>query len=141
MALMVNEHIALGEDELSEQFFQCSGPGGQHVNKTESGVRLLFSVVNSPSLPEGVRARLLRQAKGSIDGEGTLAVTATRFRERERNRMDARRKLAALIAQATIVPKHRVPTRPGKGAIKRRLDVKARRSETKQTRRKPGHDD
>lgn len=139
--LTVNEFIAIPEDELSEQFFQCSGPGGQHVNKTESGVRLLFPAASSRALPEGVRARLLRLAKGQLDSEGVLAVTATRFRERERNRIDARRKLAALVAQATIVPKRRLATRPGQAAVKRRLEVKSRRAMTKQGRRKPDHED
>lgn len=139
--LTVNETIAIPEEELSEQFFQCSGPGGQHVNKTESGVRLLFAVATSCALPEGVRARLMRLAKGQMSAEGLLAVTATRFRERERNRVDARRKLAALIAQATIVPKRRLATRPGKAAVKRRLEIKSRRSQTKQTRRKVDRED
>ncbi len=139
--LIVNETIAIPEEELSEQFFQCSGPGGQHVNKTESGVRLLYAVADSRALPEGVRARLLRLAKGQLSAEGVLAVTATRFRERERNRVDARRKLAALVAQATIVPKRRLATRPGQAAVKRRLEIKSRRSQTKVGRRKVDRED
>ena len=57
--LIVSHTISLPESELVERFLRADGPGGQHVNRTESAVELRFDVVGSPSLPEAIRERLV----------------------------------------------------------------------------------
>jgi ribosome-associated protein len=57
--LIVSHSISVPESELVERFLRADGPGGQHVNRTESAVELRFDVVHSPSLPEAIRERLL----------------------------------------------------------------------------------
>ena len=57
--LSISPSITLPESELVERFLRADGPGGQHVNRTESAVELRFDVINSPSLPEEIRVRLL----------------------------------------------------------------------------------
>ena len=96
--LIVNSRIAIAERELEEHFIRSSGPGGQNVNKVASAVQLRFDVRASPSLPEYVRAALL-QGSG-ITGDGVLVITAQRFREQERNRADARDRLAEIVRRA-----------------------------------------
>ena len=127
--------IVIPESELEEQFIRSSGPGGQNVNKVSSAVQLRFDVRHSPSLPEMVRSQLLKL--GSVTRDGVLVITAQRFREQERNRADARERLAALIAEAAVPPKPRRATRVPKSSKRKRLDNKKRRAEIKRGRGRP----
>ena len=136
--LKIDARLAIDESELEEKFVRSSGPGGQNVNKVATAVQLRFDVRNSPSLPEPIRQRLLHIAANRISTEGVLTIEANRFRTQERNRQDARDRLADLIRQATIRPKPRRPTKPSQAARRRRLDNKRRRSQLKQSRRSTG---
>jgi ribosome-associated protein len=129
------------EEELEERFIRASGPGGQNVNKVATAVQLRFDVVASNSLPEPVKQRLMRLAGRRLTDEGVLLIEASRFRSQDRNREDARARLSALIAEASVAPKPRRPTRPSAGAKKRRLKEKSQRGALKASRAKPSADD
>ena len=135
--LHVTPDIALHENELTWRFVRASGPGGQNVNKVSSAVQLRFDVHGSASLSDAVRARLLRLARNRINREGVLVIEARRFRAQERNREDARARLAALIGRAAQAPKPRLATRPPAVSKRRRAEDKRRRALLKQTRREP----
>jgi ribosome-associated protein len=134
VALHITPDIAIDEDELSERFVRSPGPGGQNVNKVATAVQLSFDVRNSPSLPAAVRARLERLAGSRLDTAGVLTIHAHRHRTRERNRADARERLAELIAKASHVPKPRRPTKPSRAAKARRVDEKKQRAGIKRMR-------
>jgi ribosome-associated protein len=138
--LKISDTLSIDETELSERFVLSSGPGGQNVNKVSTAVELRFSVRESPSLPDGLKARLIRIAGSRMTQEGVLVIDAQRFRSQQRNRDDAVERLFEMIRTAAEVPKPRRPTRPSLGAKKRRLESKAVRSGTKTMRRKPEHD-
>jgi ribosome-associated protein len=97
-------------------------------------VELRFDAAGSPSLPEDLRARLLARRDRRITDEGVVVISAQRFRTQDRNRDDARERLAALIVAAMHVPKKRIATKPSRGAKERRLGAKRERSTIKSGR-------
>ena len=132
--LEITPQLAIPDDELVERFVRASGPGGQNVNKVSSAVELRFDAAGSPSLPEDLRARLLARRDRRITDEGVVVISAQRFRTQDRNREDARERLAALIVAAMHVPKKRIATKPSRGARERRLGAKRERSTIKSGR-------
>jgi len=133
--LNITPSIVIDENEIQLDFIRASGPGGQYVNKAATAVQLRFDVHNSPSLPADVRQRLMRLAGSRMTEEGTLIITAQRFRSQERNRQDAVDRLVRLIRKAAEKPKLRRKTKPSRSARQRRLDAKRRRGKTKRLRR------
>ncbi len=133
--IQITPSLAIDESEIQEDFIRTSGPGGQNVNKVATGVQLRFDVVNSPSLPEEVRERLIRLAGRRISKEGILRIDARRFRTQEQNRRDALDRLIKLIRKASEEPKPRRKTKPSPASKERRLEIKRHRSEIKRTRR------
>jgi ribosome-associated protein len=134
----IDHRVSLDEGELQFDFVRSSGPGGQNVNKVSTAVRLRFDVMNSPSLPEDVRERLVRLAGRRITADGVLTLQAQSSRTQEANRREAVDRLVELIRKACERPTPRRPTRPTKASRTRRLESKRQRSETKARRRSPG---
>ena len=135
--IRVTHRISLDESELHEDFVRASGPGGQHVNKTETAVQLRFDVRSSPNLPDDVKARLAKLAGSRMTQDGVLILVADNYRSQLRNREDALERLIDLIRDAAVPPKPRRPTKPTLGSKQRRLEGKAKRSEVKKMRGKP----
>ncbi len=137
MALKIAPYIQIDNDELDYTFVRASGPGGQHVNKASTAVQLRFDVAHSPSLPDDVRARLMRQESNRINQQGELIIHAQQYRSQRRNRRDATQRLARIIRRAAYPPKQRRKTKPPRAAKERRLRNKRRRSRTKKLRKPP----
>jgi ribosome-associated protein len=132
--LIISPNIVIDDSELLERFVRSSGPGGQNVNKVSTAVELRFDIRQSASLPEALRERLLARRDRRLTAEGVFVINAQRFRTQERNRDDARERLASVIQAALHVPKKRVATKPSKGAKERRLTGKRERADIKRTR-------
>ncbi|MEN2748325.1 alternative ribosome rescue aminoacyl-tRNA hydrolase ArfB [Sphingomonas sp. T9W2] len=136
----ITRSISIDSGELVESFTRASGPGGQHVNTTDSAVLLRFDVVASPGLPEAVKHRLAVLAGSRLTKEGVLTLRADASRSQEMNRREVRERLFELIREATIVPKKRRATKPTKASQVRRVDAKKGRSQVKAGRGKVRYD-
>ena len=132
--LEISPTLAIPDDELVERFVRSAGPVGQNVNKVATAVELRFDIAQSPSLPEAVRARLLARRDRRLTDEGVLMINAQRFRTQERNREDAKERLAAFVAAGLVAPKPRIATRPSRASKERRLGAKRERGTIKRGR-------
>ena len=131
--LFVKPGLVIPDAELLERFIHASGPGGQNVNKVASAVQLSFDVLNSPGLPQWVKAALAQR----LSKEGLLIVTARQHREQERNRAEARIRLAQILRKAATPKTPRRQTRVPKSSKRLRLEAKKRRGARKKDRARP----
>lgn len=137
--IFIADGVVIHPEDISESFIRSSGPGGQNVNKVATAVQLRFDARNASGLPERVRDRTIALAGQRATKDGIVMIEAARFRTQERNRIDARERLAALVAKAAEPPPPpRKKTRPSKGSVERRLKVKAGRSTVKRLRGRVG---
>ncbi len=135
--LPITPTLRLAGSELEERFIAAAGPGGQNVNKVATAVQLRFDALHSPALTPAIRSRLAVLAGRRMTAEGILVIAANRHRTQERNRADARERLADLIRAAIVAPVYRVKTRPTLGSKRRRLDAKTARGTIKRDRGRP----
>lgn len=135
--LQISDDLAIDEDELRFEFARSSGPGGQNVNKVETKVRLLFDVAGSRSLAPKQRALIEERLATRITRDGILHVTSQRHRSREANRRAATDRFIELVADALEEDTPRVRTKVPKGAKRKRLEFKRRRSRKKALRTPP----
>lgn len=140
MDLEVTRALTIPAGELGWRFSRSSGPGGQHVNTSDSRVELTWSVQDSAVLSDVQRERLLEKLQRRIVS-GTITVTASAQRSQLRNREIAGEKLTELVRDALAPdgPKRRA-TKPTRGSKRRHLAAKTRRSETKKLRQRPRDD-
>jgi ribosome-associated protein len=131
-SIRVTRSVSIPLSEIAFRYSRSSGPGGQHAQKSETRVEALFDVEASSSLTDRQKHRVVRKA-GPV-----LRAIAQDERSQARNRELAVERIADALREALRVERRRVPTKPSKAAVERRLEQKRRRSDTKRLRRPPG---
>jgi len=134
--LIINGQVAIPDAELEVTTSRSSGPGGQHVNKTDTRVTVRWNLEASAALSETQRNRARRNLENRLTADGDLLVHCDTHRSQRRNRDEARQRLAALVRSALVPPKVRRKTRPSAASRRKRLENKRRRSDIKKSRGK-----
>ena len=140
--LVVSERLVIPARELRWRFSRASGPGGQGVNTTDSRVELVLDVATCSCLGPFRRARLLEHFQTRLV-EGCLRVVVGEERSQWQNRQKALHRMAVLLREGLQPPPPaRKATKPGRGAVKRRLASKKQRGDLKRQRgNRPSLDD
>jgi ribosome-associated protein len=133
--LKISNTVTLDENEVEVSAIRASGSGGQKVNKVSAAIHLRFDIEAS-SLPDYYKEKLLDLKDKRITKEGIVVIKSQQHRSQEQNRDEALERLVELIKSVTVVQKKRVPTKPTKGSVGRRLDSKKKQSNKKKLRGK-----
>ena len=137
--LKISNTVTLDENEVEVSAIRASGSGGQKVNKVSAAIHLRFDIEAS-SLPEFYKEKLLDLKDKRITKEGIVVIKSQQHRSQEQNKDEALERLVELIKSVNVVQKKRVPTKPTKGSVGRRLDSKKKQSNKKKLRGKVERD-
>lgn len=132
--------MRIPDDELRWRFSRSSGPGGQHVNTTDTRVEVSWDLPTTRVLTPEQRARAQERLRSRLV-DGTVTVASSQYRSQHRNREAARVRLEELVAAAIVPPRPRRATRPTRASQERRIGAKKRRGDVKRSRRRPGPGD
>jgi len=137
--IVVKNGIVIPAHELTITTSRAGGPGGQHVNKTDTRVSVRWNVANSKALTETQKQRVLDKLEPQLTENGDLIVHNGSTRSQLQNKKLACQQLAQKVRRALHVPKKRMKTRISKGVKEKRLQEKKQRSELKKLRQKKQH--
>ena len=132
--LIINSRLTIPAAELAFSASRSSGPGGQHVNTTDSRIQLRWNLLESAALTEVQRGRLQRILASRLSEGGEIILACDTHRSQLRNRQEVAQRLAALVRAALVPPKPRKRTRPTAASRRQRLQDKRRRSLLKKDR-------
>lgn len=121
--------------EVEFRTSRSSGPGGQHVNKTESRVELLWSPWKSECLNVAQKRMLSGRLANRITDEGVLILASEKYRSQHRNKAEVIERFVNLVSTSLIPVKKRKPTRPTRSSVEKRIRSKKIRSDIKKSRR------
>lgn len=134
--LLLSARVQIPEQEIEFITMRSSGPGGQHVNKTDSAVQLRFDYANSPSLPDTYKEALAKMKDNRVLESGWIMIRVESHRSQLMNKETAREALVSLLQLAGKPVKVRRPTQPSKSAKRKRTDSKTQRGKIKSGRGK-----
>ncbi|MDR3109815.1 MAG: aminoacyl-tRNA hydrolase [Planctomycetaceae bacterium] len=131
---IVTPTLQIPLSEIQFTYVRSGGPGGQNVNKVSSKAVLRWNPAGW--LDQSVVARLFAAHPNCRTRQGEILLTSQRTRDALKNHDDCLDKLRTMIIEASKVQKRRIPTKPTRSSIKRRLEEKSKKSHKKEQRRK-----
>lgn len=120
--------------EIELEYTRSRGPGGQHVNRTNSAALLRWSLSQTVGFSLEQKERLLERLSNQLSVDGDLILRCDEFRDQESNRRKCLEKLDSLIDRALFIPKKRKPTKPTRSSQLKRRQEKKHRGEIKSGR-------
>lgn len=130
------KYVPLIMHEIELEFVRSRGPGGQHVNKTNSAAMLRWNVTVSKVIKEETRQTLLEKLSNQITSDGDILIRSDEFRDQDQNRQRCLEKLDEMIDRALFVPKARKATKPTFSSKVKRKESKRHRGDIKSKRGK-----
>lgn len=139
--VIVKIGVTIPAQELEITTSRAGGPGGQHVNKTDSRITVRWNVYSTIALNDIQKSRVIAKLQPQLTSEGDFMIHSSEFRSQEQNRRAALDRLAQEVRKALYIPKKRIPTKASRSAVKNRLESKARTGVIKKMRSKKNFDD
>ncbi len=134
--IIINDLVVIPGSELQYTASRSSGPGGQHVNKTDSRIQVRWNIPSTSALSDFLKRRVMNVLATRLTDDGDLLLAADSNRSQHRNREEVTQRLAALVREALVPPKPRRRTKPTRASRQRRLDDKKKRADVKRQRGK-----
>lgn len=134
--IIINDLVVIPASELQYTASRSSGPGGQHVNKTDSRIQIRWNIPTSSALSDFLKHRVMNVLAARLTENGDLLMASDSNRSQHRNKEEVNQRLAALVREALVPPKPRRKTKPTRASRQRRLDEKKKRSDVKRQRGK-----
>ena len=135
-SIQINSSLAIPLAELSFRYSRSSGPGGQHAQKSSTRVELLFDVLDSSSLSDAQRTRIVQRLGGYVDSAGVLHLVSQSERSQSRNKEEVIARFQTMLREALKRRRRRKASRPTAESRERRLKEKKQRGQTKKLRRR-----
>jgi ribosome-associated protein len=132
----VKNGIVIPEHELEISTSRAGGPGGQHVNKSETRITVRWNVKNTRVLTEEQKTRVITNLGSRLTADGNLIIHASESRSQQHNKKIVLDLLATLIRKALHVPKKRMKTRVPTTVKEARLETKTKHGAIKKLRSK-----
>lgn len=139
--LHIQGSISIPEHELVIETSRAGGPGGQHVNKTESRVTLRWNITHTTALTDEQKARVSQYFHNTVTEEGDILIITATERSQHQNKELAYKKLAELLRKALYIPKKRIATTVSQSTKEKNIQQKKKRALIKKFRSKISHDE